>query len=77
MANKKPLRFRGFEVVAPTGVDPVTSRFSVVRITILISVLDSQTLDLIGFMFTCTHVDLLRFKICVGKMWANIFDTCR
>jgi hypothetical protein len=33
MANKKAPDIQGLSVVAPTGVDPVTSRFSVVRST--------------------------------------------
>ena len=59
-------------MVAPTGIDPVTFRFSVVRRMILLSAFRSQTLVLLMFLVMLVHPILIRCLSFVGKMWANM-----
>jgi hypothetical protein len=57
--------------VAPTGIDPVTFRFSVVRRLIMVIVFHSQTLELLGLLVELSNINLICFSGFVGKMWAK------
>lgn len=58
-------------MVAPKGVDPVTSRFSVVRGMILLNEFQSLTLISLRFLTLLVHNSRVSSLGFVGKMWAK------
>jgi hypothetical protein len=61
----------GALVVAPTGVDPVTSLFSVVRGMILMNGFQSQALMSLKFLTLLDYYCWVCSMGFVGKMWAK------
>jgi hypothetical protein len=67
----------GVLVVAPTGIDPVTFRFSVGPMAASTRLLASFSAKLRGFWTLPDHCDDVGFGWNVGKMWANSIHTER